>query len=300
MSLATLKNRIKRRTNTGKYVPAIISTDIIAEYFLHSEISYQVAALQFLEVTKDLLDTFKPYKTLSHIKSDLKYILSGLAITILNTLALATLISFAPLAFAMDLILHPLTSLLEFSSNFIGAINEIVVLSATLLRSLFEIAIAPLFLLRIPLRAAITWHHGWPTFEGNSGLDRTLEQGEAILNTELTPENIEDCKYIIEHLNYKAIKAKALNQTSYLPNFDKLPHVEHTGSLKFQHNYNSEHKLPEQTNAIFLKAKQDLALTESGVDPKPALREYFRLFRYPDDHGEERHAAAINNVAARI
>lgn len=299
MSLATLKNKIKRKTNSEKYIFFFLD-DKIKDKYSSNQDYYQVAALQFLEISKSFLDTFKPYKTTKHIKEDLKFILNGFLFSFWNAMNLAIILFSFAFTFPIALLVQPLDTLLDFSEFMTFVLNISALLISAIFRALTELVFSPIILLRIPLRAAITWHQGWPTFEGNPGLNRTLEQGEAILREELTPEKIEDCKYIIEHLNYKTIKAKALKQYTQLLNFDQLPHVEKNASFESRHNYNSEHKLPEQTNEIFLKAKRDLALVNNGVDPKPALREYFRLFRLPNDNNEERRDSPLNNMAARM
>lgn len=282
MYLESIRYNLKKVTYSSKY-PDVCTESGFKKYFLNPSLAYKVSILQFLEMIKNFFDTFRPYKTLSHLIPELKFFITGLV----SSLS-ALLLSFASIISSPLYILSKLVSGNVIEAFLILPNSVFTLLTAQLLafsiliRSLSEMIASPLIILRIPLRSLITWWQGWPKFETNSGLVRALDHAEANLNLSLTPERLGDYKYIIEHLNKKAIKAKFLNQSSDLENFNNLPHIDEqiNASLNNFNNARPSYELPEQTNRTYVNALESLTLAATkDLDPRPALREYFQLFK---------------------
>lgn len=271
MSLALLKQNLKRNTKVGRHLN---SAEFWPEIKFDLTFSFETTLLQLLEMYKDLRDTFKPYKTTTHVINELLFLSKGLY-DIINAFSLFAAAVFMPLFLTIEVLFWgDLTAaLLALPYALYMSITTLVLGAAQLLRGLTEIIASPLVLLRMPLRALITGGSGWPKFENNPGLTLALDRGEDCLNKSLTADIIKELQDIVEHLNSKAIKAKSEDQNSDL-RLDFLPHINVKTTEEIKNR-----GLPLQKNKIFIRAKNALKGHKNDTELEEAVREYFKLFR---------------------
>lgn len=282
MPLSTLRQQLKRNTQMGRH---LYTTDHFWEVKMDPLFTIQVALLQYLEMAKDFVDTFKPYKTKKNIIADLTFIFLGLR-DIINAIPLFAVALLSPVFLSMELLFSKnlYLALIAIPLSLIICLSTLVLATSQLLRGLLEVCATPLVLLRIPFRSLLTWHTGWPKFEDNQGLNIALNRANDCLqiNIALTGSTkLEKLEDLIEHLNHKAIKAKSYAQYSQL-RLNWLPHVDSTikkAKLDFG--------LALQNNSLFLDARQALKDAKRGYDPKLRVKKYLRLFKPAlDEHSD--------------
>jgi hypothetical protein len=135
------------------------------------------------DILKDVVDTFKPYKSSYHVKRDLLQPIRALG----NIVKGIILITAAPLFFIGDMVRYMFISgsLRNFGINMI--INSSRTASwllegvFSILRGAGQLATTPLtWALRMPLRGIISAIKGMPKIEDNPSLQSCLQKGETI------------------------------------------------------------------------------------------------------------------------
>lgn len=180
----------------------------------------------FFSMTKDVADTFKPYKSGFYVWRDILQPLRGLG----NIIKGAAYLIVTPLLFLLDIVrasyygIATNLSLSDFTSllglNFVHLFAGLFDGLNNIVRGALQIATAPLVLPRILLRAAITVFTGTPIFEATQR--ENVEKLEALVGKEnKTLEDTIEIDYQLERLGKKIDKAEKRG-ASFFVNKDKL------------------------------------------------------------------------------
>lgn len=141
---------------------------------LRDENHYDYAALQFLDMKKDFLDTFKRYKP-HQVQRDLGQFFTGL-VNMFKAILYLGVSTFSTICTLPVFILDPMTGI-EFLNCAIGALAHSLALA---LRGLTQMLTAPLTLARVLFRGIATMIGGWKPLYQGEGVVELVNQGDNI------------------------------------------------------------------------------------------------------------------------
>ncbi|MDF1683692.1 MAG: hypothetical protein P1U36_03445 [Legionellaceae bacterium] len=199
-----------------------------------------MTALVFLNMAKDAVDTFKPYKTAQHRARDLDQFYSGLK----NTLKAIVFIPVSILWFIAGLscfIIAPILGAINYqrrtpdsasasatlwneisnaysnSSQMMSASIETLVGSLTqTLRGITQMMTAPFTLLRIPLRDYLSQELPEQKFQDRKSIQRLLAEADKIMTTaQDNPEATANMHPILNELYRKSHNQQHQKQATY-------------------------------------------------------------------------------------
>lgn len=182
------------------------------------ENSYALALLQFADMGKDFLDSFRKYRSNANIdrKHDAAMLGFGLGNILWAPFKIAgTVIKLAAVALravTYDLFKNgPWTSIKNLAKGIFNAVGGVLYAAAGLIRGATQIAAAPLtFLFRMPIRA-IRSRKGNQKFHENPGVVRLFKASEKALHD----RNRLDTRNILLLLDEKIKTAAAIQQPAY-------------------------------------------------------------------------------------
>lgn len=180
----------------------------------------------FLDVKKDLTNTFKPYKSSYYLKKDAMQPLYGVT----NLLKGLVYIVAAPLTLLFNLFIREpyrtIKSFISLSSalthyfhntkiNVLRTMSWLLDGSLNVIRGVTQIATTPLtWLIKIPMRELITTIKGAPTIEENNAVKNLVSKANAILANPTLIESDYSMDAIKHALHCKFIKSSERGQHS--------------------------------------------------------------------------------------
>ena len=163
-----------------------------------------------LEAVKDARDTVKPYKTNRQVSRDAVQFFNG----IYHAATGLMMLLIVPIMFVfsfVDAISKPRTLLPSLFKALVLTPFEATIL---LVRGASQIVTAPLTLLRMPLRALITYFSGVPKIENNAGIKALVADAKKMQDAHM---NSNSCALINYMIRKKCVKAYNNGQTSAIP-----------------------------------------------------------------------------------
>lgn len=245
------------------------------------QFSYAGAALVILNMAKDAIDTFKPYKTPQHRARDLEQLNSGLK----NTLKALVFIPISALWLIAGLgyfIVAPILGTIKYrgstsesttlwseitnaysnSAQMINASIETLVGSLTqTLRGVTQMVAAPLTLLRIPLRDYLSQGMPEQKFQDRKSIQSLLAKADKLMHTaQDSPDATANMRPILDELYRKSYiqrsKKQALYEDTFIHTTRKVPNRSAAGynsGRRMNHTRETESNLDAN---YFFKNKQ--------------------------------------------
>jgi hypothetical protein len=209
---------------------------------------YMQAPFQpFLNMRKDAVDTFKPYKSSSQVIRDflqplkgLQNIIKGLCIAVsCPYVLLCNIVGYLCAVLLIAILMLPCLFFFEdawdkyckrmnnmnnsFLANFVQRVSWMMEGLVSLIRGMTQIAAAPFtWLIKMPLRAIVTYIKGAPAIEKNRLIIRLAEHGHEILDEPATPFAVNEI-----NLMTKAIHVKFRSALKKGQHTDIAPDVEY-------------------------------------------------------------------------
>lgn len=171
--------------------------------------TFQDAGLYILDIAKDGVDTFKPYKTKRHLERDLYQLFSGARNCAVGFLAvLYGLISIPTIVFAAfsgETLKQSETT----ARNTVGGL-------AQMLRGAIQIVASPLSLIRIPFRYFAFQGIRDEKFQDRKSVNQLVKDADALLLSPNNEAKVSQMRFILDELQRKTIvQNNSKNQTCY-------------------------------------------------------------------------------------
>lgn len=210
MSLSSLRRTLKQ------YDFKICQKHQNVDYFIYSSAG---AALFFLDMAKDVVDTFKPYKTKYHRNRDLLQFFYGLKNTIYSLVSIPAIC--ADLIFsALVFIAAPITALINYNEEsfidylaeeylyalgiIIYSLTNILGATAQAIRGVTQIVTAPLTLTRVLLRTMLSIGRVEEKFQDRKSIKRLVGEADHILSKDGS-KRVSEMKPILDELYRKSV-----------------------------------------------------------------------------------------------
>jgi hypothetical protein len=267
------------------------------------------------DMLKDFVDTFKPYKIYSHTKRDAIQPFSGAlniakgvgTLVITPLVFLINIIRYLYLSISELLCptLHRKTHLQKYREkcclvgpkekstsdhikeaaymflhniflNFVRTVSWLLEGALNIIRGITQIIAAPLvWLIKIPVRSAITAINGFQAIENNTGIIKLINEAIRVIKKSPIVDHIEPNKRLDNRLLQYDYYNKASDKDKLASTY--VIHIMKELHRKFTKSYNRGQK----TNIIADEEAKTYRMVKDTKSPTHAL-EYLMLFRNPD------------------
>lgn len=229
--------------------------------------TFQDAGLYILDIAKDSVDTFKPYKTKRHLERDLYQLFSGARNCAVGFLAVCGgLISIPTLVFAA-FSGETLNTSETIARNVVGGL-------AQMLRGAIQVVASPLSLIRIPFRYFAFHGIRDEKFQDRKSVKKLVKDADDLLLTPNNEAKVSQMRFILDELQRKTmVQVTSKKQTCY-EGKEKIHFgvKEYTTMFHFSTYLTADYFLDKNSAEISLKQEESINDRLSYFRACPRLR----------------------------